>query len=125
MKVKVSIGELLDKLSILQIKRQTIKDHDKLKNVNAEYYEISDQCKNLLKDDKIDSLFIRLIDTNKKLWQIEDEIRKKEMKLEFDEDFINLARSVYITNDIRADIKKQINLLTNSEIVEEKSYEKY
>jgi hypothetical protein len=125
MKVKISIGEALDKLSILHIKKEKIKDVEKLKNVNKEHGEILNYCENLLKEDSINSLFDKLIDVNSKLWQIEDEIRKKEMNKQFDEEFINLARSVYITNDHRADIKKQINLLTSSEIVEEKSYEKY
>lgn len=125
MKVKVSIGEALDKLSILLIKKKNISDQKKLANVDKEYNELLDQCNDLLLDDQIDSLFVKLIDVNKKLWDIEDKIRKKEMHRKFDSEFIQLARSVYIINDHRADIKKEINMVSNSELIEEKSYEKY
>lgn len=125
MRVKVSIGEALDKLSILIIKKKNISDQKKLENVDKEYNELLGQCNDLLLDDQIDSLFAKLIDVNKKLWDIEDKIRKKEMRRKFDSEFIQLARSVYIINDHRAEIKKEINTVSNSELVEEKSYEKY
>lgn len=125
MRVKVSIGEALDKLSILLIKKKNISDQKKLENVDKEYNELLGQCNDLLLNDQIDSLFAKLIDVNKKLWDIEDKIRKKEMHRKFDSEFIQLARSVYIINDHRAKIKKEINTVSNSELVEEKSYEKY
>jgi hypothetical protein len=125
MKIEVSNGEILDKLSILQIKKELIKDKDKLLNVEKEHSYISEASQYILKEEVIASLFQSLIQVNRELWDIEDKIRLKEKALTFDEEFISLARSVYITNDKRADIKKQINLLSNSEFVEEKSYEKY
>lgn len=125
MKIKVSIGEALDKLSILQIKKSKITDPKKLVNINKEYEHILDHCRDLLVNEKIDSLFVKLLDVNKKLWNVEDDIRRKEMDRKFDSHFIQLARSVYTMNDHRAEIKKQINIISNSELIEEKSYEKY
>lgn len=125
MKIEVSNGEILDKLSILQIKKESIKDKDKFLNIEKEHNYISEVSQYILKEEVIANLFQSLIQVNRQLWDIEDKIRLKEKALTFDEEFISLARSVYITNDKRADIKKQINLLSNSEFVEEKSYEKY
>lgn len=123
MKIEVSVGEIVDKLSILQIKTGMIKDQEKLNNVKKEYdylYEI------VFKEMKIEeSDFFDMVVVNQNLWKIEDDIRQKERNKEFDSEFIELARSVYFTNDERAEIKKRINLKYGSYFVEEKSYEKY
>ena len=126
MKIEVSTGEILDKFSILIIKRSNIKDDAKLDNVQKEIDEllpmfISITCK----DKKVYDKYIDLAIVNKELWSIEDDIRECERQKDFGDKFIQLARSVYISNDLRAKIKKEINLLTNSDIVEEKSYESY
>ena len=126
MKIEVSTGEILDKFSILIIKRSNIKDDAKLDNVQKEIDEllpmfISITCK----DKKVYDKYIDLAIVNKELWDIEDDIRECERQKDFGDKFIQLARSVYISNDLRAKIKKEINLLTNSDIVEEKSYESY
>lgn len=117
-KVPISIGELFDKISILEIKLHYIKDDKKLKNINTELqelYKIVEEIPVLIP--------MELKEINLKLWHIEDRIREKEKLQEFDKEFIELARSVYRTNDIRSSIKKDINLKTNSLFIEEKSYE--
>ncbi len=123
----ISVGELVDKITILRIKSRKIKNADKLKNVGAELdklqYVFSGLTKNSIPD--IINEFVMLESINKELWDIEDQIRKKEMLEEFDSEFIELARSVYITNDKRSEVKKKINEMTGSELVEEKSYEQY
>jgi hypothetical protein len=124
MKIEVSIGEIVDKLSILQIKKENIIDKEKLKNVDKEYrylHEIVFSDLNINHDDD----YLGLLEVNKTLWKIEDDIREKEYKKEFDDLFIELARSVYITNDIRAKLKKSINIKYGSLFVEEKSYSDY
>ena len=120
----VSLGELVDKITILRIKNRNITDPLKLENVQRELVELSGV---LSKADIPDILleFQSLENINAELWDIEDKIRVKESKKEFDQEFIELARSVYITNDKRAKIKKDINLKVGSELVEEKSYEQY
>lgn len=123
MKIEVSIGEIVDKLSILKIKRDNITDIDKLENVIKEYDYLNDIVFNELKVSKED--FFNLVSINEKLWVIEDDIRDKERDSLFDKEFIELARSVYFTNDKRAEIKKGINLKYGSLFVEEKSYKKY
>jgi len=123
MKIQVSVGEIVDKLSILQIKTSLINDEEKLKNVKNEYDYLYNIVFNELKIEQSD--FFNLVVINSKLWEIEDRIRNKERDQEFDQDFIDLARSVYFTNDERAEIKKSINLKYGSYFVEEKSYEKY
>jgi hypothetical protein len=123
MKIEVSVGEIVDKLSILQIKTGMIKDQKKLANVKKEYDYLSNIVFDELKIEQSD--FFNLVVINSKLWEIEDRIRNKERDQEFDQDFIDLARSVYFTNDERAEIKKSINLKYGSYFVEEKSYEKY
>jgi hypothetical protein len=123
MKIEVSVGEIVDKLSILQIKTGMIKDQEKLANVKKEYDYLSNIVFDELKIEQSD--FFNLVVINSKLWEIEDRIRNKERDQEFDQDFIDLARSVYFTNDQRAEIKKSINLKYGSYFVEEKSYEKY
>ena len=131
MKIEVSNGEIMDKLTILAIKLQQIKDAAKLKNVQTEYdvlapivhgmYEaLEAEDKELLQD-----LHKNLQDINQTLWNIEDQIRIHESKKDFEDDFVELARSVYFTNDERAEFKKKINELTGSLLVEEKSYEDY
>jgi hypothetical protein len=125
MKIEVSTGEILDKFSILVIKRSNINDDAKLDNVQKEMDELRPIFNELTRDKKVFSKYVDLAEVNKRLWDIEDEIREFERYKDFGDRFIELARSVYITNDERAKIKKEINLLTNSDIVEEKSYESY
>lgn len=123
MKIEVSIGEIVDKLSILDIKQRKITDACKLANIQREYqylYEIVFSMLNVNIDE-----YNQLLLVNEELWNIEDDIRIKEKNKEFDEDFIRLARLVYVTNDIRFEIKKVINLKYNSNFQEEKSYEQY
>lgn len=122
----VSIGEVVDKVTILAIKSERIKDFEKLVNINNELKllrDILDDIEGLM--DKIEDHYFDLKSINEELWDIEDDIRIKEYKKEFDEDFIRLARLVYVTNDKRAEIKKQINLTLGSNLIEEKSYESY
>lgn len=122
MKIEVSNGEILDKLSILEIKNNKIKDENKLKNIKKEYYYLKNISKEL---DYSPKLYDALLDINNKLWDIEDNIRVKEKEAIFDKEFIELARSVYVTNDKRCEIKKQININSKSNFIEEKSYKKY
>jgi hypothetical protein len=123
MKIEVSIGEIVDKLSILQIKTTFIKDEEKLSNVKKEYDYLYDIVFNEMKIEQSD--FSDMVNINQELWKIEDDIRDKERDKEFDEKFIELARSVYFTNDKRAEVKKGINLKYGSLFVEEKSYSDY
>lgn len=122
MKVEVSNGEILDKLSILEIKLEKIKDENKLKNIQGEYNILKNTSKEIVFDTNI---YEKLLNVNNRLWNIEDKLREKERKKEFDTEFIELARSVYFTNDERADIKRKINIETKSKLIEEKSYKKY
>ena len=123
MKIEVSIGEIVDKLTILALKKKYIDDQLKLENIQKEYSCLLDIVFNELKISLTD--YDELLHTNQLLWEIEDDIRVKEKNAEFDNQFIKLARLVYITNDKRANIKKQINEKYNSEFREEKSYAKY
>ena len=123
MEIEVSIGEIVDKLSILRIKKNNITDENKLVNINKEYDYLYHKVFQELKIETSD--FYEMIMVNEILWGVEDSIRNKERNKEFDQDFIEMARSVYITNDRRAEIKKDINKKYNSDFVEEKSYEKY
>lgn len=125
MKVEVSTGEVLDKLSILELKKELISDKDKLINITKEYEILYQVTEKLLHDQEVTILYNKLLEVNRALWYIEDNLREKERYKEFDQEFIELARDVYFTNDKRAEIKKQINIITNSELVEEKSYEQY
>jgi len=125
MKIEVSNGEILDKLSILQIKSSKFNDIYKLSNVENERRILLPMYDLIATTSEIRQKFHDLININSKLWDIEDMIRIKEQRKEFDEEFIELARSVYKTNDVRASIKRDINLLSNSELIEEKSYEEY
>ena len=126
MKVEVSNGELLDKFSILKIKLEKISDEFKLINIKNEIDTISKNCEEIIKSDlRLSVIFEELVSVNESLWDIEDKIRIKEKEKEFDSEFIELARSVYITNDIRFTLKNKINTITSSKLVEEKSYESY
>lgn len=120
----VSVGELVDKITILRIKSRRIKDQSKLENINKELQQLVAVFSSLTIPDILMD-FIALEDINRELWEIEDNIREKERSKQFDEEFIELARSVYITNDKRSDVKKQINLKVGSDLIEEKSYEQY
>lgn len=123
MKIEVSIGEVMDKLSILEIKTKKINDPSKLSNIKKEYDYLYDILHEEIKVDDTD--YNNLVVVNQKLWDIEDKIREKEREKTFDDKFIGLARSVYFTNDERAIIKRNINLKYNSIFIEEKSYEEY
>jgi len=127
MKVEVSNGELLDKLSILELKLKNIKDDKKLINIKNEHGGLSPLCNNLFNNygNELRSLYANLSEINAELWKIEDDIRECERNKDFGEEFVRLARAVYFTNDKRSDVKKSINLLTESGFVEEKSYEDY
>jgi len=119
--IPVSLGELIDKITILEIKKEHIKENEKLKNINKELESLKKIIFNA--NLNIDSNLIdKLKKVNNFLWNIEDEIRIKENDKEFDNEFIKLARSVYKENDKRASIKKEINYTYNSELIEEKYY---
>ena len=121
--VKTSPGEFLDKLTILEIKSERIRDQKKLENVERElaYLRIIWAESSLSKMD-VSALLSKLKETNESLWEIEDQIRLKEAANQFDDEFIQLARSVYLTNDRRAAIKRALNITLGSELQEEKSY---
>ena len=122
----VSPGEVIDKITILQIKYEKINNKNKLKNIKNELNLLLPLInKKKYETLEIQNLMKNLKKVNHALWNIEDNIREKEKFKEFDDEFIELARSVYKTNDKRAEIKKKINLLTKSDIIEEKSYKKY
>ncbi|MDC0890112.1 DUF6165 family protein [Candidatus Pelagibacter ubique] len=124
--VEVSVGELLDKISILEIKQEKIKDPEKLKFINDEHSILKDQLDNNIKsDEKLNSLFKSLKDINAKLWVIEDDKRLCEKNSDFTEKFIKLSRDVHFLNDDRAKIKLEMNNHTGSKIKEIKEYTSY
>ena len=124
--VEVSVGELLDKISILEIKKEKIKDPEKLKFINDEYDVLKDQFnKNVKSDEKLDSLFKYLKEINSKLWVIEEDKRLCEKNSDFGEEFIKLSRNVHFLNDDRAKIKLEMNNHTGSKIKEIKEYTSY
>jgi hypothetical protein len=124
--IPISWGELFDKLTILQIKLENLQDKNALKNVKIEYDELFKiYNNNFLEDENAKRLLADLKNINKILWNIEDDIRDKERDKNFDEEFIELARNVYITNDERSRIKKNINNTFGSQFIEEKSYSDY
>ena len=125
MNIEVSHGEIVDKLTILQIKKENINDPIKLDNITKEYNYLFSVVENDLGISTSSPEYLELLSVNKDLWVIEDDIRDKERDKEFDDDFIELARAVYYTNDVRAKIKKEINLKYSSGFVEEKSYQPY
>ena len=119
--IPVSVGELFDKITILEIKVERIAAEHKLANICQEL-ALLQHIASAIDQTKIQHLISQLKHTNLMLWNIEEKKRKKELEKCFDQEFIELARSVYMYNDKRAEIKKQINLITNSDIIEEKSY---
>ena len=121
----VSLGELVDKISILHIKNTNIKDNEKLLLVKEELSLLQQTLNDHVNSDQIKPFLDSLIEINSKLWIIEDDIRDCEREKNFDQKFIDLARSVYFTNDKRSEIKLEINKKFGSKIVEVKSYEKY
>ena len=124
--VEVSIGELLDKISILEIKKQKIKDPEKLRFISNEHLILKDQLnKNVKSDEKLEKLFNELKDINAKLWKIEDDKRECEKNKDFGDEFIKLSRDVHFYNDDRAKIKLEINNHTGSTIKEIKEYTSY
>ena len=127
MLIEISNGELLDKLTILEIKLAEIKDEAKLVNIQKEFDTLNPLAKELFdnNDSQLQNHYLELASINSQLWDIEDRIRECEKAKRFDKEFIELARSVYITNDKRSEIKKIINTTTGSNLVEEKSYEEY
>lgn len=124
-KIPVSAGELVDKITILKIKKKNVIDQDKKVNIDRELDFLTDIYNEINNEKKLDSFLNKLLEVNQKLWEIEDEIRVLERKKQFDEDFILLARSVYIENDKRFEIKNEINNFLGSAIKEEKLYEDY
>ena len=123
MKIDVSNGEIIDKITILQIKLERIKDEAKLKNLKREFDELIEVTSSIMSTNDI--LYKALYDVNCELWDIEDHIRDLERNKDFGNDFIATARAVYIKNDRRSELKKEINIKTFSALTEEKSYEKY
>jgi hypothetical protein len=123
MKIEVSNGEILDKLTIIQIKLERIKDESKLKNLRKEFGDLKVATEKILSTD--DPLYKALYEVNCELWDIEDHIRDLERSKDFGEDFVQTARSVYFKNDRRSEVKREINIKTASGLIEEKSYEKY
>jgi translation initiation factor 2B subunit (eIF-2B alpha/beta/delta family) len=118
--IPASVGELIDKITILEIKQEHATDSNKLKNIVTELSELGRLL--TITDPTVVAMMHELKIVNQKIWDIEDAIRKKEHANEFDNDFIELARAVYINNDLRAVIKRQINTNTGSHIIEEKIY---
>ena len=127
MKVEVSNGELLDKISILELKLLRIEDERKLFNIKKEFETLNPLVVDLFEkhDGQLQNHYLELAKINGELWDIEDWIRDCEREKRFDKEFVELARSVYITNDKRSEIKKLINITTGSGLVEEKSYQDY
>lgn len=123
MQIEVSNGEIIDKLTVIQIKLERIKDEAKLVNLRKEFEVLSQVASKIIETDS--PLYQSLYKVNCELWDIEDHIRDLERNKDFGEDFINTARSVYIKNDERSMIKREINLATSSSLIEEKSYEAY
>ena len=121
----ISLGELVDKISILIIKEKNITDETKLDHVKKELDFLQKTLMNYVQREEINNYLENLININSKLWNIEDDIRECERKKLFDQTFIDLARSVYFTNDERAKVKNDINKTFGSELVEVKSYEEY
>ena len=121
----ISLGELVDKISILMIKKKNISDSIKLEHVTKELEFLQKTLKKYISADEINEFLLKLVNINSKLWDIEDDIRECERKKLFDQTFIDLARSVYFTNDERAKVKNDINKTFGSELVEVKSYEEY
>lgn len=123
MKIEVSNGEIIDKLTIIEIKLERIKDLNKLSNLRKEFKVLDEVAGGIIRRE--DPLYRELYDVNTRLWDIEDRIRELEKSKDFGDEFIETARSVYFTNDRRAELKRLINEQTGSDLREEKSYEDY
>jgi len=123
--VSVSIGEMIDKLSILQVKKNNVKDETKLVFINKEFELLYNFSLEYLSNLETESIYHRLVEVNSNLWEVEDKLRVMEKEQRFDDEFISLARKVYFTNDERFRLKNEINLITDSEIREIKDYVKY
>ena len=123
MKIEVSSGEIADKLTIIEIKLEKIKDPAKLANLRNEYEVVSQAMSTIM--DKAHPLYRQLYEINTRLWVIEDHIRDLERAKDFGDDFVQTARSVYFINDDRSEVKRKINEVTGSRLFEEKSYEEY
>ena len=124
--IPISWGELFDKITILQIKKENLQEKNALKNIKVEHDQLNKiYNSNFLEDENAKRFMISLKQINKKLWDIEDKIRDKEKNKKFDREFIELARNVYFTNDERSRIKRNINQTFGSQIIEEKFYSKY
>jgi hypothetical protein len=123
--IPVSVGELLDKVSILSIKRDMISDTDKLSKVKIELNQLMDLARPILQDDELERLYDNLLIVNKDLWDVEDVLRRMEADKKFDEQFVVKARSVYFLNDRRFELKNKINTVIGSEINEVKQYVNY
>jgi hypothetical protein len=123
--IPVSIGELIDKLSILQVKRNKIDEEKKLSYINNEFELLYNLSAEYLNNMEIENLYHELVDVNSTLWDVEDKLREYEKIQFFEDHFVNLARKVYITNDKRFELKNKINEISNSELREQKSYLDY
>jgi hypothetical protein len=123
--VPVSIGEMIDKLSILQVKKNNVKDENKLVFIKKEFELLYNFSSEYLSNLETESIYHRLVEVNSNLWDVEDKLRIMEKEQRFDDEFISLARKVYFTNDERFRLKNEINLITDSEIREIKDYVKY
>lgn len=123
--VEVSIGEILDKLTILKIKKKNISDPEKLVHIQKEHDILEEKSIQYLESKEVKDLFEELIEVNSKLWIVEDDLRDLESQKRFDDEFIEKARLVYVTNDMRFKLKNQINQLTESGIQEQKGYKAY
>jgi len=123
MKIEVSNGEIADKLTIIELKLERISDPGKLTNLQKEHAILEEALAGFMRKD--DPLYLELYRVNTQLWEIEDRIRDLERRKDFGPEFIETARSVYFRNDERSEIKRRINMLTGSGLIEEKSYEKY
>ncbi len=123
MKIEVSNGEIIDKLTILQIKLERITNEAKLVNLKKEFDELTSASSSIIST--TDPLYTALYEVNCELWDIENKIRDLERRQEFGDDFVTTARSVYFKNDRRSELKREINIKTSSGLIEEKSYEKY
>ena len=125
MKIEVSNGEILDKISILAIKKSKIQDKNKLKNVYTEYNTLLPYFDQIVNTQQLGDIYWNLSAVNTELWDVEDKLRELEKSRTFNTEFIELARSVYYLNDRRAELKKDINILSGSDLIEEKSYSDY
>jgi len=123
--VPVSVGEMIDKLSILQVKKNNVKDENKLVFIKKEFELLYNFSSEYLSNLETESIYHRLVEVNSNLWDVEDKLRIMEKEQKFDDEFISLARKVYFTNDERFTLKNEINLITDSEIREIKDYVKY